>query len=103
PGAAKTVSEWFPKSERGWAVALYDSGSAIGGAIAPFNVFWIYKTFGSWRPAFALTALLVLIWVLVWKAFVQPPENHPNLGPDERAMILESHRQERLVELHAML
>ena len=35
PGAAKAVAEWFPKHERGWAVAIYDSGSAIGGAIAP--------------------------------------------------------------------
>ena len=34
PGAAKTVAEWFPKRESGWAVAIYDSGSAIGGAVA---------------------------------------------------------------------
>ena len=27
PGAAKAVSEWFPHKERGWAVALSDSGS----------------------------------------------------------------------------
>ena len=35
PGATKAVSEWFPKSERGLAVALFDSGSAVGAAIAP--------------------------------------------------------------------
>jgi ACS family hexuronate transporter-like MFS transporter len=98
PGAAKTVSEWFPKGERGWAVALYDSGSAVGGAVAPFLVFWIYKTFGSWRPAFFVTALLGLIWVLVWKAFYYPPETHPNLGHEERAMILNARAQERQIE-----
>ena len=38
PGATKTVAEWFPKSERGWAVALFDSGSAVGGAVAPLLV-----------------------------------------------------------------
>jgi len=54
--ATKTVSEWFPKSERGWAVALFDSGSAVGGAVAPRLVFWIYKRFGSWRPAFFITS-----------------------------------------------
>jgi ACS family hexuronate transporter-like MFS transporter len=102
PGATKTVSEWFPKSERGWAVALFDSGSAIGGAVAPFIVFWIYKAFGSWRPAFVITALLGLIWVLVWKAFYQPPEIHPNLGPEERAMILDSRKEEQRVEAQAM-
>lgn len=102
PGAAKTVSEWFPKSERGWAVALYDSGSAVGGAIAPFLVFWIYRLFGSWRPAFFFTALLGLVWVLAWKAFYQPPETHPNLGPKERAMILSAHEEEQRVEAHAL-
>jgi len=34
PGAAKAVSEWFPDRERAWAVALFDSGTAIGGAMA---------------------------------------------------------------------
>ena len=38
PGATKAVSEWFPRKESGWAVALFDSGSSIGGAIAPFLV-----------------------------------------------------------------
>src|SRR5215472_7092957 len=41
PGATKAVSEWFPRSESGLAVALFDSGSAIGSAVAPFLVFWV--------------------------------------------------------------
>ncbi|HEV3485084.1 MAG TPA: MFS transporter, partial [Vicinamibacterales bacterium] len=52
PGATKAVSEWFPRRESGWAVALFDSGSSIGGALAPFIVLGIYHAFGSWRPAF---------------------------------------------------
>jgi ACS family hexuronate transporter-like MFS transporter len=102
PGATKTVSEWFPKSERGWAVALFDSGSSVGGAVAPFLVFWIYRISGSWRPAFLFTASLGLIWALVWKACYHPPETHPNLGPKERSMILESREEERKVEAHAI-
>lgn len=102
PGATKTVSEWFPKSERGWAVALFDSGSSVGGAVAPFLVFWVYTISGSWRPAFLVTAALGLIWALVWKAFYHPPETHPNLGSKERGMILESREQERKVEAHAI-
>ncbi len=94
PGAAKTVAEWFPKHERGWAVALYDSGSAIGGAVAPLLVISIYTYAGSWRPAFVVTGLLGLVWLLLWKRFYHPPESHPNLGAAERAMILESKRAE---------
>ena len=36
-------------------VALFDSGSSIGGAVAPVLVLWIFHTFGSWRPAFIIT------------------------------------------------
>lgn len=102
PGATKTVSEWFPKAERGWAVALFDSGSAVGAAVAPFLVFGIYRTFGTWRPVFLLTAVLGLIWVLVWKAFYQPPEKHPNLGTEERAMLLQAREDEQRVEAHVL-
>jgi ACS family hexuronate transporter-like MFS transporter len=94
PGAAKTVSEWFPKSERGWAVALYDSGSAIGGAVAPALVIWLYHAFGSWRPAFIITGLLGVIWVILWRALYHPPETHPRLSPDEREFILSSRRDQ---------
>jgi ACS family hexuronate transporter-like MFS transporter len=102
PGAAKTVSEWFPKSERGWAVALYDSGAAIGSVVAPFLVYWVYHIFGSWRPAFLVTALLGGLWVLVWKAFYRPVEEHPNLGEEERAMLLKSREDEQHTEARAM-
>jgi ACS family hexuronate transporter-like MFS transporter len=79
PGAAKVVSEWFPKSERGLAVAIFDSGSAVGGAIAPVLVIWLYSTFGSWRPAFAITGLLGIIWLMVWRAVYYAPAG---VGPE---------------------
>jgi ACS family hexuronate transporter-like MFS transporter len=102
PGATKTVSEWFPKAERGWAVALFDSGSSVGGAIAPFLVIWIYRAVGSWRPVFFFTALLGFAWVLAWKAFYHPLETHPNLGFEERKMILEARQEERRAESYAI-
>ena len=46
PGATKAVSEWFPKHERGLATALFDSGSSVGGAIAPFIVLSLYSRWG---------------------------------------------------------
>jgi len=74
PGATKAVSEWFPESERGMAVAIFDSGSAVGGAIAPVMVVWLYQTFGSWRPAFVITGLLGLAWLVVWRMTYRSPE-----------------------------
>ena len=86
PGATKAVSEWFPKRESGWAVALFDSGSSIGGAIAPFLVLWVYHTFGSWRPAFIVTGVLGFGWLVLFRALYRSPEEHPRLSPQEREL-----------------
>jgi ACS family hexuronate transporter-like MFS transporter len=88
PGATKAVSEWFPRKESGWAVALFDSGSSIGGAIAPFLVLGVYHYFGNWRPAFIVTGLLGFGWLALWRLFYHPPEQHPRISAEERAYIL---------------
>jgi len=87
PGATKATSEWFPAKERAWAVAMFDSGSSIGGAIAPFLVLWLYHTFHSWRPAFLITGSLGFLWLLAWRALYHPPRQHPRLSPDELRII----------------
>jgi ACS family hexuronate transporter-like MFS transporter len=82
PGATKAVSEWFPKGERGLAVAIFDSGSAVGGAIAPVMVIWLYSVSGSWRPAFVVTGVLGIVWLVVWR-LVYPPDAIPAARADD--------------------
>ena len=94
PGATKAVSEWFPKAERGLAVALFDSGSAVGGAVAPVLVLGLLAVFGSWRPVFVVTGMLGFAWVLLWSKLYHPPEEHPRIHPEERAMILAGRAEE---------
>lgn len=89
PGATKAVSEWFPRKESGWAVAIFDSGSSIGGAIAPLLVLWLYHSFGSWRPAFLITGALGFLFLLLFRWFYRRPEEHPRISAEERALILE--------------
>jgi ACS family hexuronate transporter-like MFS transporter len=88
PGATKAVAEWFPRRESGWAVALFDSGSSIGAAIAPALVLAIFQFSGSWRPAFIVTGALGFVWVGLFHAMYRPPEHHPRLSAAERALIL---------------
>jgi ACS family hexuronate transporter-like MFS transporter len=92
PGATKAVSEWFPKRERGLATALFDSGSSVGGAIAPFIVLTVYFRWG-WRPAFVVPGLLGFLWLSLWRRSYFPPEQHPRIGASELQMIL-ADRQE---------
>jgi ACS family hexuronate transporter-like MFS transporter len=88
PGATKAVSDWFPRRESGWAVALFDSGSSAGAAIAPGLVLWAYHTFGSWRPVFLLTGAFGFAWLILFRMLYRDPEKHPRLTPEERLLIL---------------
>jgi ACS family hexuronate transporter-like MFS transporter len=89
PGATKAVAEWFPRRESGWAVALFDSGSSIGAAIAPALVLAIFQLTGSSRPAFIVTGALGFLWVWLFRTVYRSPEQHPRLSPEERSLILE--------------
>ena len=87
PGASKAVSEWFPKRERGLATALYDSGSSIGGAVAPFLILPVYLRWG-WRVAFVVPGLLGFLWLIAWRRLYYRPQEHPRISDAEREMIL---------------
>lgn len=65
PGASKAVAEWFPPQERGVAVAIFDSGSSIGGAVAAIAIPWITIRFG-WQFAFLLSGALGFAWLGLW-------------------------------------
>lgn len=92
PAATKAVSEWFPKRERALATALFDSGSSIGGAVAPFIVLWIYFRWG-WRPAFMIPGILGFLWLVLWRWLYHPPESHTRISPAELAMIVADKRE----------
>jgi ACS family hexuronate transporter-like MFS transporter len=95
PAASKAVAEWFPKRERALATALYDSGSSIGGAIAPFIVLWIYFRWG-WRPAFMIPGALGFLWLILWRWLYYPPESHTRISDAEREMIVADKRDSNM-------
>ena len=86
PGASKTVAEWFPSQERSLAVAIFDSGSSVGGAIAAMAIPLIALAFG-WRSAFVFSGLLGFVWLLVWLRIYHPLDRHPRVTPEELSYI----------------
>jgi len=92
PAATKAVSEWFPKRERALATALFDSGSSIGGAVAPFIVLWIYFRWG-WRPAFMVPGTLGFLWLIAWRWLYYSPDKHSRITQTELAMITADKRE----------
>ena len=86
PANAKTIGEWFPKSERPVAAGWAGVGFSIGAMLAPPIIYFAHASFG-WQGAFMFTGVLALLWVILWWAFYHNPEQHPNLSKDELAFI----------------
>lgn len=86
PGASKAVAEWFPAEERSIAVAIFDSGSSVGGALAALAIPWIALAFG-WRWAFVFSGLLGFLWLFVWLRIYHPLDKHPRVNTEEVSLI----------------
>lgn len=89
PGAAKTVSEWFPARQRAFGMAIFNSGAAIGSIVAPPIIVGLYGYFGHWQPVFVVTGLLGFVWLAVWLVVYDRPESHKWLTAAELATIRE--------------
>ena len=87
PAGAKAIARWFPPKRRGMAMAVFDSGAALGAVLAPPLVALLALQFG-WRTAFAGTALLGFVWLVAWLKVYDEPEQHRLLSADDRAMVL---------------
>ena len=86
PAASKTVAEWFPSQERSIAVAIFDSGSSVGGALAAVVIPWVALQFG-WRYSFVFSGLIGFVWLAMWLRVYYPLHRHPRVTPQEVAFI----------------
>src|ERR1700761_5104087 len=86
PGASKAVAEWFPGEERSVAVAIFDSGSSAGGALAALVIPWIALAFG-WCWSFVFSGMLGFVWLFVWLRVYHPLDRHPRVRKKEVAYI----------------
>jgi ACS family hexuronate transporter-like MFS transporter len=86
PAALRATTRWFPKSNRGFPIALFSSGSAVGSVIAPPMIAGLTLAFG-WRSAFLLPGLLGLLWLVVWLWIYQSPQAHPGITPEELSLL----------------
>ena len=91
PGAAKTVAVWFPARQRAFAMAIFNSGAAIGSIVAPPVIVALTLYFGeeNWGRTFVLTGLLGFMWLALWWFVYDTPEKHKWLTTDEYKIIAE--------------
>jgi ACS family hexuronate transporter-like MFS transporter len=82
PSAIKAVALWFPRKERAYATALFNSGANVGAIVAPAVIPWIAFTWG-WRSAFVMAGIAGLLWLLLWIPFYDLPEKLKRVSPGE--------------------
>lgn len=86
PSGVKAVSEWFPIKERALAIGIFDSGTALGAAMAAPIIAVVTIYFG-WRSAFVVGGVLGFVWLLLWWLIYRLPKEHPKLSKEEYALI----------------
>ncbi len=98
PAAIKSTAEWFPKKERAFATGLFNSGANVGAIVAPIVVPWLTLTWG-WQEAFIFTALLGLIWIVLWVWIYDVPEKHKKVSKAELEYINSDPPEEESVKI----
>ena len=86
PAAVKAVREWFPAGQRAIGVGIFNTGSALGAAVAAPLAATLGLRYG-WRAAFVVTGALGLVWLLFWVVIYQPPQRNRWLSPAEAAAL----------------
>ena len=94
PGAAKTVSIWFPARQRALGMAIFNSGAAIGSIVAPPVIVGLTAYFGHWQGTFVVTGSLGFLWLILWWFVYDTPERHKWLTKEELAIIKEDEQLE---------
>ncbi|MFL9899911.1 MFS transporter [Paraburkholderia fungorum] len=80
PSFAKVAFNWFPRSERGLASSIFDSGSRVGSALSLPLVAWLISIVG-WRGSFVITGGLGVVWSLAWWFIYRDPERYRAIAP----------------------
>lgn len=83
PASIKTIAEWFPKKERALATGIFNSGTNVGAIVTPLVIPWLTLTYG-WQTAFIATGAIGFIWLALWLALYQHPDQHRGVSAAER-------------------
>ena len=79
-------AEYFPKKDRAYATAIFNSGASVGALIAPFTIPILAKLFG-WEMAFIVIGALGYVWMGFWIFLYKKPSENKRVNDAELTYI----------------
>jgi len=70
-----TMAAWFSRSERGTIMGVWSTCFQVGNVAAPAATAWVLQHFGFRWAFVAGSAVLALVWVIVWFFQANRPED----------------------------
>ena len=87
PAAYELFGRWVPLRERTRAVALMNSGGAVGTLIGLVVSGWLVRRYG-WAMPFYVFGVVGLLWLILWFRQVEnDPGTDRRLSDEERALL----------------
>src|SRR5215471_16485967 len=96
PTATRAMSQWTPKSKRGYAQGVTHAFSRLGNAITPWLVATLIAAI-SWRGSFIIVGIISLFWSLIWFLYFRnDPRQHSAVTEEELAALPPTPKKEQL-------
>ncbi|MFR9584454.1 MAG: MFS transporter, partial [Rikenellaceae bacterium] len=95
PGAIKVVAEYFPKRDRAFATAIFNTGASVGALVAPLSIPLIARYFknigfgGGWEMAFLIIGALGFVWMGFWVFVYDKPTESAKVNEAELEYIMQ--------------
>ena len=72
PAAIKVTAEYFPKKDRAFSTAIFNSGASVGALAAPATIPLLARAMG-WEMAFIIIGVLGYVWMGLWMWLYEKP------------------------------
>lgn len=96
PAAIKVVTEYFPRKDRAFATAIFNSGASVGALAAPASIPLIARAYG-WEMSFIIIGALGFIWMGLWIWLYDKPDKNKRVNNAELRYINQDEAVEKSV------
>ena len=86
PAAIKVTAEYFPKKDRAFSTAIFNSGASVGALAAPATIPLLARAMG-WEWAFIIIGVLGYVWMGLWMWLYDKPAKSKHVNNAELTYI----------------